>query len=140
MQREIMSAAESDLAALLRALQPVRNGGTYVYASLPPGSDIAACAAVAAIREKEGWTVVVEEAQARRAGLQALFRCAWITLEVHSDLQAIGLTAAVAAALSQADIACNVIAGAHHDHLFVPVESTDRAMTALQALQQSVAC
>ncbi len=54
MQREIMSAAESDLAALLRALQPVRNGGTYVYASLPPGADVAACAAVAAIREKRG--------------------------------------------------------------------------------------
>ncbi len=55
-----------------------------------------------------------------------LFRSAWITLTVHSDLQAVGLTAAFAAALAQADIPCNVVAGAYHDHLFVPVESWPR--------------
>lgn len=64
-----------------------------------------------------------------------LFRAAWITLTVHSDLSAVGLTAAVAGALAQANISCNVIAGAYHDHLFVPFESAAQAMEILRRLQ-----
>ncbi len=80
--------------------------------------------------------MVVEEAYATRAGLQALFPCAWITLSVHSDLQAVGLTAAFASALGKAGISCNVVAGAYHDHIFVPAEQAQRAMDALWALQR----
>jgi hypothetical protein len=90
---------------------------------------------VVTVREQEGITVVVNEAVAQTAQLQVLFRAAWITLNVHSDLQAVGLTAAFASALGQANISCNVIAGAFHDHIFVPVESADDAMATLLALQ-----
>ena len=62
-----------------------------------------------------------------------LFR--WITLSVPSDLTAVGLTAAVSRALADSGVACNVIAGHHHDHLLVPVESAGTAMEVLQALQ-----
>ena len=88
------------------------------------------------IREREGLTVVVEEERARQARLRVLFRATCITLDVHSDLAAVGLTAAFAKALGDAGISCNVIAGAFHDHLFVPVESGDAAMEALKALQR----
>jgi hypothetical protein len=66
-----------------------------------------------------------------------LFRAAWITLTVHSDLQAVGLTAAVATALAQSGISCNVVAAAFHDHIFVPVESAKEALSVLQQLQKS---
>jgi hypothetical protein len=65
-----------------------------------------------------------------------VFRAAWITLTVHSDLQAVGLTAAFAGVLGRAGIGCNVVAGAYHDHIFVPLELAQSAMTALKALQQ----
>ena len=55
---------------------------------------------------------------------------------VHSDLNAVGLTAAFASALGGAGISCNVVAGAYHDHLFVPVERADDAMRALRSLQR----
>lgn len=77
------------------------------------------------------------QAQAASAGLQVLFLAAWITLTVHSDLQAVGLTAAFASALGQAGISCNVVAGAFHDHIFVPVEQAQQALAALKTLQQS---
>ena len=51
----------------------------------------------------------------------------------------VGLTAAVAVALADAGIACNVVAAVHHDHLFVPVESADAALAALRALQPDAA-
>ena len=83
------------------------------------------------MREAEGTTVVVAEAQAIARGWPVTFRSAWITLRVHSDLAAVGLTAAFARALGDAGISCNVVAGVHHDHLFVPVARADDAMRAL---------
>jgi hypothetical protein len=129
-----MSEPVSDLAELLRTLRPVLNDGTFVFASLPKDADSNALEPLATFRENEGLTVVVGEERARLAGLRVLFRAAWITLTVHSDLQAVGLTAAVADALTRANISCNMIAAAHHDHLFVPVESARAAVEVLMAL------
>lgn len=57
-----------------------------------------------------------------------------ITLRVHSALDAVGLTASVARELDEADLSCNVVAGFHHDHLFVPYQHTDRAVALLEDL------
>ena len=129
------SAAISDLAVLLASMQPELHAGTWVWCALPPGAAPAGVDAVATVREVEGTTVVVDEAQALARGWPIAFRSAWITLTVHSDLAAVGLTAAFARALGDAGIPCNVIAGVHHDHLFVPVERATDAMAALHALQ-----
>jgi hypothetical protein len=91
---------------------------------------------VALIREPEGVSVVVEEQQALALGLNASFRCAWITLTVNSDLNAVGLTAAFSAALGQEGVSCNVVAGVNHDHIFVPAAQALQAMRALEALQK----
>jgi uncharacterized protein len=131
-----MSEPVNDLAELLRTLRPVLNDGIFVFASLPHDADSDALQPLATFREQEGLTVVVEEERARRAGLRVLLRAGWITLTVHSDLQAVGLTAAVADALTRANISCNIIAAAHHDHLFVPVESAHAALEVLTALQR----
>jgi uncharacterized protein len=124
-----------DLAELLRNLRPVLHPGAYVFASVAPGSDVAALEPLATFREAEGLSLIVEEGRAREAGLRSLFRAAWITLEVSSDLHAVGLTAAVSAALSRTGISCNVVAAAAHDHLFVPLEDAARAMETLRAVQ-----
>jgi hypothetical protein len=70
-------------------------------------------------------------------GWPILFSAAWITLTVHSDLQSVGLTAAVSAALAEAEISCNVVAGVHHDHLFVPVARAEEAVAVLKRLMAS---
>jgi len=132
-----MSEPVSDLAELLRTLRPVLNDGNYVFAVLPHDAEISALEPLATFRENEGVTVVVEEERAQLAGLRVLFRAAWITLTVHSDLQAVGLTAAVAGALTRSSISCNIIAAAHHDHVFVPAESARAALEALRALQRA---
>jgi hypothetical protein len=131
-----MSGPISDLDKLLASMHPELNEGVYVFASVPAETDFKALAPVATFCEKEGLTLVVEEQTAKRAGLDVLFRAAWITLTVHSDLQAVGLTAAFAKALGEAGISCNVIAAAYHDHIFVPVESATNAMTQLALLQK----
>ena len=62
-----------------------------VFSSIAYGADLNDLEYVATIREREGITVVVKEATAKRHQLPILFRPAWITLHVHSDLQAVGL-------------------------------------------------
>jgi hypothetical protein len=131
-----MDHAVSNLAELLHSMRPVLNHGVYAFVSLPAGGVPERVEPIATFREREGLTLIVEEQQAKDAGLALLFRAAWITLSVHSDLQAVGLTAAVATALAEVGISCNVVAAAYHDHLFVPVESADRAIAVLQVLQQ----
>lgn len=116
-------------------MHPELNDGIYVFSSVPSGTDVSHVAPIATFREREGLTLIVEEAEAARASLPVLFRAAWITLTVHSDLAAIGLTAAVAEALTVAGISCNVVAAAFHDHIFVPVERAGDALAELAGLQ-----
>jgi hypothetical protein len=127
----------ADLSSLLRTMRPVLHEGAFAFTSVSPLTDLRGLDVMATMREDEGLSLVLPEAQALARSFPILFRAAWITLTVASDLHAVGLTAAVAKALAAAGVACNVIAGAHHDHLFVPIERSAQAMSALRALQAS---
>jgi len=75
--------------------------------------------------------LVLSVESALRAGLAFEARFRQITLKVHSSLEAVGLTAAVAAELTKSNISANVIAAHFHDHVFVPSERAEDAMNAL---------
>jgi hypothetical protein len=126
----------AELDELLRSLDPHLNPGAYAFVSLPKGHPIESSTAVAFIREAEGISVVMDAAAAAAAGFTITQTYAWISLSVHSDLQAVGLTAALSQALAAAQIACNVVAGARHDHLFIPAHQAQAAMSELLALQR----
>jgi hypothetical protein len=128
-------AAISDLSQLLAGMEPSLREGVWVFGILPAGVPLEADGIVASIREPEGMSVVMEEGAALGAGVRPVFCAAWITLTVHSDLEAVGLTAAVSVALGAAGISCNVVAGTYHDHLFVPAQKAADAMAALRKLQ-----
>ncbi len=91
----------------------------------------------ATIAEDEGTTTVLSVTDAERLGDRPEFVAAWLTVELHSALDAVGLTAALTTALAAENIACNVLAGYHHDHLLVPVDQADRAIAVLEALRDS---
>jgi predicted N-acetyltransferase YhbS len=124
---------EKNLQTLRASMRPVLREGEYVYVLWPHGKPLAGHIE-AAVREAEGLTVVLPRAEAEGLDLPYDFVAAWITLEVHSALEAVGLTAAVSRALTQARISCNVLAGFHHDHLLVPVADAARALEVLAEL------
>lgn len=126
-------AGETDLDLMLANLAVSRRPGTFVVASVlgPIGLGDGVHAMIS---ETEGTTVVTEREAAVRNGWDVSFEGAWLTLEIHSSLAAVGLTAAVSRALAERDIACNVLAGFYHDHLLVPVADAERAIEALTAL------
>lgn len=129
------SAPERDLRRLLAGLAPVLDARAYVFVALgdrPPEPDLSA-AALGAVREREGVTLILPATLARERGLPDAPRWAHLELTVHSDLEAVGMMAAVAGALAAEGISCNPLAGYHHDHLLVP---WDRGADALATLER----
>nr|WSZ96680.1 ACT domain-containing protein [Streptomyces sp. NBC_00857] len=128
-------SGEADLRKLLSGMSPELRPGRYVFtvaeAGIPPG-----LTPVVTVAEQEGLTLVVRLEDADAAGLAYEYVAGWITLRVHSALDAVGLTAAVAQELAVAGLSCNVVAGFHHDHLFIPYERAAEAVTLLEALAQ----
>ncbi|MCG5482368.1 MAG: ACT domain-containing protein [Sinorhizobium meliloti] len=128
-------SGETDLQRLLAELEPVLRDGEYVYCTVE--SRAAAWFALEPIgtfRENEGITLILEQTRAEAAGLSYGPVLRLITLGVHSALEAVGLTAAVSGALTQAGISANVVAAYYHDHIFVPTADAERAVQVLRAL------
>lgn len=124
-----------DLDAMIAQLEPLLDETLYRFVLVTP--DIAPQAlggALATIREREGVTAIVPTYLANELGAAGP-DFARITLQVHSDLEGIGLTAVVSTSLAKANIACNVVAAYHHDHIFVPAAEAERALEVLEKLQ-----
>ncbi len=131
-------AAERDLARLLRGLRPVLNPGRFVFTTVT-GPVPVGVQPVVTVAELEGMTLVLPQHEADAAGLGYDYLAGWITLRVTSALDAVGLTAAVAGELARAGLSCNVVAGYHHDHLFVPYDRAADAVRLLEALARRAA-
>jgi len=121
-----------DLARMLASLDIEQRPGafTFVTGDWPALGPVAH----AMVTESEGTTYVVTVDDARSVGAPVEFEAAWLTLTVWSALEAVGLTAAVSKALADAGIACNMLAGYHHDHLLVPVTEVAAAVRLLRNL------
>ena len=127
-------AGETQLPALLSSMSPELHSGEYVFTSNPDAAVPAGAAPVVTVAEEEGLTMVLRKEDADRLGLGYDYVAGWITLRVHSALEAVGLTAAVSAALAREGVSCNVVAGFYHDHLFVPHDSAAQAVRLLEDL------
>ncbi|WP_381801455.1 ACT domain-containing protein [Streptomyces niveus] len=126
---------ETDLRRLLIDMRPELNPGRFVFTTvadgIPPG-----VSPIVTVAEREGLTMVLSQEDAEAAGLGYDYVAGWLVLRVNSALDAVGLTAAVSHELAGAGVSCNVVAGFHHDHLFVPYEVADRAMALLEGLSR----
>jgi hypothetical protein len=132
-------SGETDLTKLLQGMQPELNEGEYVFCTVDSLERAAALNPLCMFQEREAVTMILPKHQADELELPYSVTCAWITLTVHSSLEAVGLTVAVSKALTEANISCNVVAAYYHDHLFVPVQDAKRALDILIQLTQQEA-
>jgi uncharacterized protein len=119
---------ENDLTQLLKTMQPQLQTGDYVFCTV---SDLAVINIADVLI-----TLILKKDIADHLSLSYSYIAAWITLTVHSSLEAVGLTAAFAKALSNANISCNVVAAFYHDHIFVAKADSDKAMQVLYSLSK----
>jgi hypothetical protein len=124
----------SDLQELLQHASPELQAGTYAFVSVGEPTTIPASDIIMSFRESEGLTLILPVEVAKEHGLEVGYEASWITMKVNSALDAVGFTAAFATALGQQNISCNVVAGYHHDHLFVAAADGERAVEVLSSL------
>ncbi len=127
-------SGETNLTTLLSKLQPVLNKGDFVFASVDNSFQFDLNLVHGIFREKEGITLILKKEIADSINLKYNYMASCITLDVHSSLEMVGLTAAVSNALAKENISCNVVAAFYHDHIFVDKQDAKKAMDVLLQL------
>ncbi len=128
---------EKDLEVLVRCLEPVLNAGTFVFCTTKTSNIVPFDQIVASIRETEGTTLILDQRVADNYNLKYHYKAAWITLKVHSSLDAIGLTALFSDCMAKHAISCNVVAGYYHDHIFVAEKEALKAIEVLKEFSKN---
>lgn len=126
---------EKDLKALLKKMSPTLNEGEWVFITQTGDfNDYLNLNPLCAFREKEGLTLIIPKQTAvfNKIDFDAVYK--YITLEVHSSLDAVGLTAAVSTKLTEDGISANVVAAFYHDHIFVQTQHAKQAVNSLKEL------
>ncbi|MBC7845931.1 MAG: ACT domain-containing protein [Flavobacterium sp.] len=129
-------AGEKVLHKLLKSMKPVHNSGEYVFCESKNLENINLEEIEMLFREKEAITLILKREIADKLILDYSFIASWITLSVHSSLEAVGLTAAFSKALADDGISCNVVAAFYHDHIFVDQKDVNKAMMILNTFSE----
>lgn len=124
-----------DLSFLLRNMSPKLMKNEYAFCTVPPDrSEPIEAEPLMAFEEEEGLAVILDRQDADRNDLHYDQTWAMITLDVHSNLEAVGFLATVTARLAKNGISTNVVSAFFHDHLFVRSNRSGKAMQVLKEL------
>lgn len=119
-------------------MSPKLNEGDYVFCTIATLEGIDQKEIIGLLKEEEGWTVIVNKELADKLNLSYSYIAAWVTLTIHSSLEAVGLTAAFATALGNEGISCNVVAAFYHDHIFVAKSDAEKTIEVLTNLSRGI--
>jgi hypothetical protein len=129
-------SGEKDLQTLLKSMKPEHVSGDYVFCKVENLEAVNLNEIEMFFKEKEAFTLILKKEIADNLQLEYSIIMSWITLTVHSSLEAVGLTAAFSKALSEQQISCNVVAAFYHDHIFVNKKDTEKAMQILNSFSK----
>ncbi|MDO6738904.1 ACT domain-containing protein [Wenyingzhuangia sp. 2_MG-2023] len=127
----------TNLDELIKGMTPNLKKGEYVFTTVTKFHTIDRKLIFCEFKEEEGTTLVLEKKTADNLHLKYDYVASWITLMIHSSLDAVGLTAIFSTELAKYNISCNVIAAYYHDHIFVNKNDAIKAIDVLNLLAKN---
>ncbi len=115
----------------------ILNEGEYVFCSITDINKISIDNIISSFKESEGYSIIISKEEAIKNNLPFYFVSAWITLDIESTLDSVGLTSVFSKKLKKAGISCNVVAAYHHDHIFIPYQERLKAIKILSDMYES---
>lgn len=125
----------SDIQKLLSNISPKLRNEEYVFLTFNEDVPTELTSnSICSFREEEGITLILEKSIADEN--KFTYEAVWsmITLDIHSDLEAVGFLAAISAKLAEAGISVNCVSAYYHDHLFVTIDNKDEAMKVIESI------
>ena len=126
-------AGIKDLETLLSSIDPVLDERSFVFCTFSEfhWDDVHQLNPIGFFHEKEGLTLIITQQEAidKNIDYESVYKL--ISLNVHSSLDAVGLTAAFSTKLAEKNISANVVAAYYHDHIFVPEAKAEQALAAI---------
>ena len=130
-------SGEKNLRKLIKEMEPILHEGIYVFVAVASLDTVPRTKTLFEFKEDEAITLVVQKETADALNLSYEFDASWITLSIHSSLEAVGLTAAFSSELAKHKLSCNVVAGFYHDHLFVARKDAERTVQVLREFSKN---
>jgi hypothetical protein len=127
----------TDLQQTLQSLKVICDDVQYGFASIADESRIERDKILATFHENRQLAIIAPKDYLDSLGIENEGPYAKLTIDVHTSLELVGLTAVMATKLSEHGISANVVAAFYHDHVFVQYELRGKAVELLENLKDS---
>ena len=125
----------TDLKQTLSSLKVVCDDVEYGFASLADDSKIDRDKVLATFQENGRLAVIAPKDYLDSLDIESEGPYAKLTIDVHTSLELVGLTAVMASKLAEHGISANVVAAFYHDHVFVQYDLREKATGLLESLK-----
>lgn len=127
----------TDLQETLNSIKVSCDNVAYGFASIPDDSGISRDEVLATFHENGRLAIIAPKAYLVSKSIEHEGPYAKLTIDVHTSLELVGLTAIMATKLAEHGISANVVAAFYHDHVFVQYELREKAIKLLEGLKNS---
>jgi len=126
---------QTNLSEVLKSMQVSCDNIEYGFASVKGHQINFDDRILGTFKENEGSTIIASKEYFEANDIQYEGPYAKLTIEVHTSLELVGLTAVLAKKLADNQISANVVAGYFHDHIFVQYAVRQKAIEAIDNLK-----
>ena len=125
----------ADLKETLSSIKVSCDGIEYGFASIENNADIDRNKVLATFQENGRVALIASAEYLSAQKIEQEGPYAKLTIDIHTSLELVGLTAVLATKLADNGISANVVAAFYHDHVFVPYERKDEAVRLIESLK-----